>query len=641
MNKRQKEVIEEQLHNEEKTIASLKNTYKQALKDCEQKIRELSARTDMENLQSIIYQKQYQETLKAQLEGVLTNLQSNSYATVSDYLTKCYRDGYTGVMYDLQQTGIPIIMPIDQAAVVRAIQTDSKLSKSLYDKMGEDVTYLKKAVRAEVSRGIANGSTWNEVAGKFSRHMANTPFQRAYNNSIRIARTEGHRIQVQSAMDAQKIAKSKGADIVKQWDSTLDGNTRDLHRLLDGQIREIDEPFEAGGRKVEAPGMFGDPAEDCNCRCCLLQRARWALDDDELQRLKDRAEYFGLDKTSDFEEYKEKYLKVIDEINPTNVNGEIIQFAWKDKNQLREKQQEIISDLSNEYRTRLQKVTTGAKQSAGNVDMSGAVMRLSDSHVNTAVHEFAHTLANSAADKYGLTNDADFWKEIKKIQREYHRDVDKTSDTSRWISSYEHSSRSVDEFFAEAFTQAKMSKLKLELPPKYGADLTYSNKVLEVVDKYFKKNAIANSGKDGTIKSGAISGARNPFGEKAQKHAETYYGLVRSMTTDVAKISKATGISEKEIQDIKNYIFLEKHDLGGEKKEYFAPDYMMAESWQRLMSGKLEKHDITLLKHEIMEKKLMQSGMSQEMAHIETSKVYNYSKEAGEFYAKIKKYKKE
>lgn len=313
MNKRQKEVIEEQLHNEEKTIASLKNTYKQALKDCEQKIRELSARTDMENLQSIIYQKQYQEALKAQLEGALSNLQSNSYATVSDYLTKCYRDGYTGVMYDLQQTGIPIIMPIDQAAVVRAIQTDSKLSKSLYDKMGEDVTYLKKAVRAEVSRGIASGSTWNEVAGKLSRHMANTPFQRAYNNSIRIARTEGHRIQVQSALDAQHVAKSKGADIVKQWDSTLDGNTRDLHRLLDGQIREIDEPFEVGGRKVKAPGMFGDPAEDCNCRCCLLQRARWALDDDELQRLKDRAAYFDLDKSDEFEEYQRKYLGITQE----------------------------------------------------------------------------------------------------------------------------------------------------------------------------------------------------------------------------------------------------------------------------------------------------------------------------------------
>lgn len=633
MNKRQKEVIEEQLHNEEKTIANLKNTYKQALKDCEQKIRELSARTDMENLQSIIYQKQYQEALKAQLEGALSNLQSNSYATVSDYLTKCYRDGYTGVMYDLQQTGIPIIMPIDQAAVVRAIQTDSKLSKSLYDKMGEDVTYLKKAVRAEVSRGIANGSTWNEVAGKLSRHMANTPFQRAYNNSIRIARTEGHRIQVQSAMDAQKIAKSKGADIVKQWDSTLDGNTRDLHRLLDGQIREIDEPFEAGGIQVDAPGMFGDPAEDCNCRCCLLQRARWALDDDELQRLKDRAAYFGLDKTADFDEYKEKYLKVIDEINPTNVNGEIIQFDWKDKNQLREKQQEIISDLSNEYRTRLQKVTTGARQSAGNVDMSGAVMRLSDSHVNTAVHEFAHTLANSAADKYGLTNDADFWKEIKKIQREYHRDVDKTSDTSRWISSYEHSSRSVDEFFAEAFTQAKMSKLKLELPPKYGADLTYSNKVLEVIDKYFNKKSVANV--DTSAKM--ITGARilDPDSKEATAFAKMYYREIKSFSTDCKHIANNIGKTETEIQSIKDYLF---------NNDSFEPDCAIAQSWQRLMSGKdIKDHDKVLIEHELYEMKLKKENknMSHTEAHAIATRKYDYQKGVDEYYGNLGKNKKD
>lgn len=95
--------------------------------------------------------------------------------------------------------------------------------------------------------------------------------------------------------------------------STFDGNTRDLHRLLDGQIREIDEPFEAGGIQVDAPGMFGDPAEDCNCWCCLLQRARWALDDEELQILKDRAAYFDLDKTDEFEKYQRKYLGITQE----------------------------------------------------------------------------------------------------------------------------------------------------------------------------------------------------------------------------------------------------------------------------------------------------------------------------------------
>lgn len=66
----------------------------------------------MENLQSIIYQRRYQEALKAQLEGALSALQSNAYATVSDYLTKCYNDGYVGTMYDLHGQGIPIVIPL-------------------------------------------------------------------------------------------------------------------------------------------------------------------------------------------------------------------------------------------------------------------------------------------------------------------------------------------------------------------------------------------------------------------------------------------------------------------------------------------------------------------------------------------------
>lgn len=314
MNKRQIEVIKSQLNREQKTLDELKEVYEQALKDCEEKIQELSERTDMENIQSIVYQKRYQEAIKAQLEGILSNLQSNSYATISDYLTRCYRDGYTGVMYDLMGQGIPFIVPIDQEAVTRAIQLDSKLSKSLYDRLGEDVNALKKAVRAEVSRGIANGSTWNQVAGQLARNMKNTPFQRAYNNSIRIARTEGHRIQIQSALDAMYVAKSNGADVVKQWDSTLDGKTRPTHRELDGKLAEVEEKFKYSGGEVLAPMMFGNPAEDCNCRCALLQRARWALDEDELQTLKERAEYFGLDKTEDFYEFQNKYMKITVEV---------------------------------------------------------------------------------------------------------------------------------------------------------------------------------------------------------------------------------------------------------------------------------------------------------------------------------------
>ena len=68
---------------------------------------------------------------------------------------------------------------------------------------------------------------------------------------------------------------------------------------------------------------------------------------------------------------------------------------------------------------------------------------------------------------------------------------------------------------------------------------------------------------------------------------------------------------------------------------------MMAESWRRLIDGKPESHDLTLLKHEIKEKELIGQGYSQDEAHRLTSAEYNYSKEASKFYAKIKKYKKE
>ena len=132
------------------------------------------------------------------------------------------------------------------------------------------------------------------------------------NNAYRIARTEEHRIQNQSAMDAVNKAKKYGADVVKQWDATLDSRTRPHHELLDGQIRKLDKPFEVAGRKAMYTSGFDIAAEDIHCRCALLQRSKWALDDDELETLKERTSYFELDKTKDFDDFKSKYLKEIE-----------------------------------------------------------------------------------------------------------------------------------------------------------------------------------------------------------------------------------------------------------------------------------------------------------------------------------------
>lgn len=125
-------------------------------------------------------------------------------------------------------------------------------------------------------------------------------------------------IQQTSSRDAQHAAKAKGADIVKQWDAVLDGRTRDSHRRVDGEIRELDEKFSNG---LMFPGdPSGSAAEVINCRCTSNTRAKWALDEEELETLKERAAYFGLDKTKDFEDYKKKYLSASEQYRRKTAN---------------------------------------------------------------------------------------------------------------------------------------------------------------------------------------------------------------------------------------------------------------------------------------------------------------------------------
>ncbi|MBQ8079035.1 MAG: hypothetical protein IJ236_03710, partial [Oscillospiraceae bacterium] len=74
-------------------------------------------------------------------------------------------------------------------------------------------------------------------------------------------------------------------------------------------LRELDEPFEVAGIRVQYPGSFGRPEEDIHCRCALLQRARWALSEEELEKLRNTSAAQELAGIEDFEEFKGKYLE--------------------------------------------------------------------------------------------------------------------------------------------------------------------------------------------------------------------------------------------------------------------------------------------------------------------------------------------
>lgn len=147
-----------------------------------------------------------------------------------------------------------------------------------------------------------------------------------------------------------------------------------------------------------------------------------------------------------------------------------------------------------------------------------------------------------------------------------------------------------------------------------------------------------------------ITGARitNPDSKAAEKFAKEYYEEIRHMTTDVDKIAINTGHTVEEIQKIKDYLFINNslYDEDTGEWERFYEDARIAQSWQRLMlnSGTniIKQHDITLIKHELLEMKIKQENpnISHSDAHIMASLVYNYSKEADEYYASLKKHSK-
>ena len=150
----------------------------------------------------------------------------------------------------------------------------------------------------------------------------------------------------------------------------------------------------------------------------------------------------------------------------------------------------------------------------------------------------------------------------------------------------------------------------------------------------FAESGIMRSRSEKTMFTGGIleNGALNPDKaedfKKAQKHAIQYYEDIRKRISDVETISKNTNWSLEDIKTIKNHIFINKYDLGGDDVENFFPHYDIAISWQNLIEGKnITEKDIILLRHELYEYHLMtDEKMSYKQAHKLAEEKYNYSK---------------
>ncbi len=129
----------------------------------------------------------------------------------------------------------------------------------------------KSKIQSAVLQGILQGESAYKVAERL-RGVA----EMNYNASVRYARTMTTSAQNAGRYESFRRAKKVGVDLTIEWQATLDNRTRHSHRMMHGQRREVDEPFEIDGVSILYPAYSGPGSSDIpqqylwNCRCSLL-----------------------------------------------------------------------------------------------------------------------------------------------------------------------------------------------------------------------------------------------------------------------------------------------------------------------------------------------------------------------------------
>lgn len=131
---------------------------------------------------------------------------------------------------------------------------------------GLDVRWNRQQVQSVMLQGILQGKSIPDIA----THLAQTVGDRDRKAALRNARTMTTGAENAGRMDSFRRAEQMGIKQKKVWIATLDKRTRESHRELDGEERELDEPFSNG---LMYPGdPTGDAEEVYNCRCTMIQQ---------------------------------------------------------------------------------------------------------------------------------------------------------------------------------------------------------------------------------------------------------------------------------------------------------------------------------------------------------------------------------
>jgi hypothetical protein len=227
------------------------------------KITESDYRTWLRNQ---VFQSEMMHQKLDNITQTCTTAQQTAYNLARDEQYDIFALGANWAFYELEQAaGVAFNLTLyNTEAVKRLLVENPKLVPNKRIKSESNKTYDARVFNRYVMQGIIQGKSVHDIAVQAVKGMADTEVHWAMNNAI----TALTGAQNAGTMQQLRNAEAIGIEVQKRWNSTLDYRTREMHRLLDQETADLDEPFKAQGYEIQYPGdPNATPEMVYHCRC--------------------------------------------------------------------------------------------------------------------------------------------------------------------------------------------------------------------------------------------------------------------------------------------------------------------------------------------------------------------------------------
>lgn len=216
----------------------------------------------------IMYGKHW-TNLKAQLAEEYANVNCTALAYINGKLPEVYALNYNDIGAELDDKVKGYSFELVDAQTVKNLATkDETLLPYKYLNGVKDVRWNTQKVNAAVLQGILQGESIPDLA---KRLQSVTNMNKV--SAIRNARTTVTSAECKGRQNSYEKATQDGIELKREWIAAIDGRTRHAHRLLDGQLADVDNPFKSELGDIMYPGdPEADPSNVYNCRCTIAAK---------------------------------------------------------------------------------------------------------------------------------------------------------------------------------------------------------------------------------------------------------------------------------------------------------------------------------------------------------------------------------